>query len=1199
MNNKKFDGVYYPTREVTDIKEMLRITARHHRNKAAYLVKEIPGSDFRPITFGQLREDVDALGTKFLDMGLKGKKIAIIGNARYNWLLTYYAVVCGVGVIVPLDRNLPANEIVNLVKRAKVSAIVFDKSAQKRMMDLVDGDNLGIDYFISISAEENQKTEQNTIYSINNLLKDGRELVRDGEREYVDMDIDPDVMSVLLFTSGTTGAAKGVMLSHKNLVSNVINMSKFVNVPDGKIVLSILPVHHVYEMTCTYLTCLYQGATVAISEGFKYIQKNLSDLHASIILGVPLIFEKMHRSIFRKAEGRGEGERIRKAIELSRKMGLYKNKKIIQRMFKPIHQMLGNDIHLLIAGGAASDPKIIEDFEAMGLHMIQGYGMSECSPIIAVNQDRYSKAASVGKPLPKHEVRIVEEDEFGIGEVIVRGPSVMLGYFEDPEETERVLRNGWLYTGDYGYFDDEGFLYITGRKKNVIVTKGGKNIFPEEVEQLIHENQLVEEVMVHGVEDERIGNVAITADIYPNYDLLTETQGDLTESEIYHLFKEYMDTVNSMLPPYKHIKRINIRKEPFEKTTTGKIKRFKANLDGGSGDGASFDYMKHKKKAENQALEKVRQIQIDSDPIIRYRDSRPIVNLKAMMDSSVAKYGDNVAMMQKFDKSQPYGEITYKDMMSHISGLGTALINRGLKGEKIAIIGDNCYQWVVAFLAVTCGVGVAVPIDKRLESAEITAVLKKADVRAVIVQDDYRNKIHSFDGLWDVFSFEKYNKHNDQLSQIIKEGTGQLAKGDRQYIDAGIKPEDTAVLFRVREDNSGDENGDNFKLVMISHGNFVDNLMSTPTIVKVNHWDIFFSMLPLHLTYEITCGLLLPLYKGGAVAFCDDPDEMRENMQDVKPTVILAVPSIIEGIKRRLLKEAVRDGKDKKLRSYMSVNRHFKKLGLRLPNRFEADMKNYFGGELRLVVSGSARINQDTLDFLQDMGILAIQGFGISECSPLIATNPDVERDIRTNSAGHILPGYSVAIRNRDEDGYGEIWVRGDSVTEGYYRDSKATSAAIVGGWLNTGYIGYMDKHDFLYVRGRVRDIIRIGEEKIFPEEIEAKINSLQCVAESMVWGSSESSKDDVDAKGEIAAKAASDKLAATIVLDNQEVRELLGENPTKGEIHELIWDGLDKINEGLPQEKRVRKIVVRSKEMRRGSAAQLLRSDNSNKEGN
>lgn len=1196
MNNKKFDGVYYSTREVTDIKEMLRTTARHNRDKAAYLVKDIPGTDFRPITFGQLREDVDALGTKFLDMGLKGKKIAIIGNARYNWLLTYFAVICGVGVIVPLDRNLPANEIVNLVKRAQVSAIVFDKSAQKRMMDLIDGDNLGIEYFMSISAEENLETEQNIIYSINNLVREGRDLVRNGEREYVDMDIDPDVMSILIFTSGTTGAAKGVMLSHKNLVSNVINMSKFVQVPEGKIVLSILPVHHVYEMTCTYLTCLYQGATVAISEGFKYIQKNLSELHASIILGVPLIFEKIHRSIFRKAEGRGEGERIRKAIDLSRKMGLYKNKRIIRQMFKPIHQMLGNDIHLLIAGGAASDPKVIEDFEAMGLPMIQGYGMSECSPIIAVNQDRYSKAASVGKPLPRHEVHIVEEDEFGVGEVIVRGPSVMLGYYEDPEETERVLRNGWLYTGDYGYFDDDGFLYITGRKKNVIVTKGGKNIFPEEVEQLIHENQLVEEVMVHGVEDERIGNVAITADIYPNYELLTETQGELTESETYHLFKEYMDTVNSMLPPYKHIKRINIRKQPFEKTTTGKIKRFKANSVGDSGDGASFDYIKIKKRAENQALEKVRQIQINSDPIIRYRDSRPIVNLKAMMDSSVAKYGDNIAMMQKFDRTQPYGEITYKDMMTQINGLGTALINRGLKGEKIAIIGENCYQWVVTFLAVVCGVGVAVPIDKELNSKDITAVLEKADVKAVIVQDKYIHKIQDFHGLWDIVSFEKYNKDGDELSKIIKEGTGQLAKGDRQYIDARINPGNTAVLFRIKKDYD-----DNFKLAIISHGNLVDNLMSAPTIVKVNHWDVFFSMLPLHLTYEITCGLLLPLYKGGAVAFCDDPDEMRENMQDVKPTVLLAVPHIIEGLRRRLLKEAVRDGKEIKLKSYMSANKYFKKIGLRLPNRFEADMKNYFGGDLRLVVSGSSRINQETLDFLQDMGILAIQGFGIPECSPLISTNPDVERDIRTNSCGHILPGYSVAIRDKDEHGYGEIWVRGNSVTEGYYRDNKATGSAIVGGWLNTGYIGFVDKNDFLYVRGRADDIIRVGDMEVFPEEIEAQINSLQCVAESMVWGilEAESKDEDKSDNSDNSPDIHSEKLAATIVPDSRELEEMLGEDPSEGAIHELLWDGLDKINEGLAREERIRKIVIRTRAMVRGSAAQLVRNGSVNKEEN
>lgn len=1206
MNNKKYDGVLYPTRDVSDIKEMLRASSRTHRDKAAYLVKDIPGTEFRPITFGQLREDVDALGTKFLDMGLKGKKIAIIGNARYNWLLTYFAVICGVGVIVPLDRNLPANEIVNLIKRAKVSAIVFDKGAQKRLIDLIDGDTLGIEYFISMSAEQNQQTENNTIYSVNQLVNDGKTLVRDGEREYVDMDINPYNMSVLLFTSGTTGVSKGVMLSHKNLLGNVINMSKFVSVPDDQIVLSILPVHHVYEMTCTYLTCLYQGATVAISEGFKYIQKNLSELNASIILAVPLIFEKMHRSIFRKAEGRGEAERLRKAIDLSRKLGLYKNKKVIRRMFNPIHQMLGNNIHLLIAGGAASDPKIIEDFEAMGLPMIQGYGMTECSPIIAVNQDRYSKADSVGKPLPKHEVHIVEEDEFGVGEIIVRGPSVMLGYYDDEEETEKTIKNGWLYTGDYGYFDDEGFLYITGRKKNVIVTKGGKNIFPEEVEQLIHENQLVEEVMVHGVEDERIGNVAITADIYPNYELLSETQGDLTESEVYHLFKEYMDTINGMMPPYKHIKRINIRKTPFEKTTSGKIKRYQAGVNSNSGDGESFDYVKTKKRAENRALEKIRQIQINNDPIVRYRDSRPIVNLKAMIESSVAKYGDNVALMQKFDPTQPYGEVTYKNMMAHVNGLGTALINRGLKGEKIAVIGENCYQWMVTFLAVASGAGVIVPIDKSLDSDQIEETLKKADVKALIIQDKYIEKISTKNELWEIISFEKYNMEGDEFSKVVKEGMNQLAKGDRQYIDARIDSSDAAVLLRIDSDYDN-----TFKLAILSHGNIVDNLMSAPTIVKVNQWDVFFSILPLHLAYEITCGFLIPLYKGAALAFCDkpfDPNEMKNNMQDVKPTVIIAMPSIIENMRRRLVKEAIRNSNEVKLKRYMSANKYFKRVGLSLPNKFETEMKQYFGGNLRLIVSGGGNLNDDSLEFLQNMGILAIQGFGVPECSPIIAINPDVEKDIKNNSVGHILPGYSVAIRDKDEDGNGEIWVRSDSVMQGYYKDDEATAKVLMSGWFDTGYIGMIDVDDFLYVRGSAQNLIKIGGSEIYPEEIEAKINSLQCIKESMIWNSAsyvETEKTERQAQDLIenpAAKEnkahfANDKIIATVVLDRNEVVEMIGDNPTKEQLHELVWDGLDKINEDMPHAARIRKIIIREKSLARNSARHIIRDGNVNKE--
>ena len=404
------------------------------------------------------------------------------------------------------------------------------------------------------------------------------------------------------------------------------------------------------------------------------------------------------------------------------------------------------------------------------------------------------------------------------------------------------------------------------------------------------------------------------------------------------------------------------------------------------------------------------------------------------------------------------------------------------------------------------------------------------------------------------------------------------------------------------------EYDDSFKLAILSHGNFVDNIMSAPTIVKVNQWDVFFSMLPLHLAYEITCGFLIPLYKGAALAFCDNPDdpnELKNNMQDVKPTIIVAMPSIIESMRRRLVKEAIRNSDEGKLRRYMSANRYFKRIGLSMPKKFAMDMKAYFGGNLRLIISGGNNINNDSLEFLQNMGILAIQGFGVPECSPIIAINPDVEKDIRNNSVGHILPGYGVAIRNKDKDGNGEIWVRSDSVMQGYYKDEEATDAVLVSGWFDTRYIGALDVNDFLYVRGNSKNTIKIGDEEIYPEEIEAKINSLQCIKESMVWNETsyvdgDVSEQDISEKnGKTYDYNRAYKIIATVVLDMQEVEEIIGVNTTKEQLHELVWDGIDKINEEMPNEARIRKIIIRKDSLARSSARHIIRSGNHNKEEN
>jgi long-chain acyl-CoA synthetase len=291
------------------------------------------------------------------------------------------------------------------------------------------------------------------------------------------------------------------------------------------------------------------------------------------MLGVPLVFESMHKKVWKQAESTGKATIIQTMINLSKRLKLYNNQEILRKMFGKIHQSLGNNVDLFIAGGAAINPAVIQDYEAMGFPMIQGYGMTENAPIIAVNRDRYSKADSVGPPMPGTQVKIMDQDEDGIGEIICTGPSVMLGYYNDPEATKEVIRDGWLFTGDYGRLDEEGFLYLCGRKKNVIISKNGKNIFPEEVEYYLLKHDYIEEVVVSGVNDDRSDDVVVHAEIFPNREELAEKEGELDEAELSRLFKSIIDRINDEMPLYKRVKRFNLRQTEFEKTTTRKIKR--------------------------------------------------------------------------------------------------------------------------------------------------------------------------------------------------------------------------------------------------------------------------------------------------------------------------------------------------------------------------------------------------------------------------------------------------------------------------------------------------------------------------------------------------------------------------------------------------------------------------------------------------
>lgn len=1183
MNNKKYSKKLYEVREASDLKDIITQSTSLFAEETAYLVKNRRIGKFVPITYGKVKQDLDGFGTKLIDMGLKGKKIAVIGESSYYWILTYFTTVAGVGVIVPLDKNLPQEELLGLIERSGASAIVYSDKVKKSIQPIFENP-CSIEFFISMDSEED--TEE--AFSMGNLIDRGRDLLKEGDRAYVDANIDPDQMATLLFTSGTTGMAKGVMMSQRNIAANCVNMSKYFKIPDPGIVLSILPIHHAYEMTCDIWTTFYQGKTIAICQGLRYIQKNMAEVKANVLLGVPLVFEKMYKGMWKQAESRGEAEKLRNAIDLSRKLKLYNNKSICRRMFKAIHQSFGGAMEKFVAGGAAIDPKVIEDFEAMGFTMIQGYGMTENGPIVCVNQDRYSKAASVGKPVPKTEVRIINSDEDGIGEVICKGPSVMLGYYENQEATDEVLRNGWLHTGDLGYMDEEGFVYLTGRKKTVIVTKGGKNIFPEELETVLMEDEHIQEVLVHGVDDGRVGNVVVTADIYPNYKLLTSEKGKLSSSEIYHFYKELVEEINDKLPPNKRIKRISIRDEEFVKTTTGKIKRFGNNTE------AAASKEKHpecsseiRKKQEKKARSKIKALTLNEYEGVAYNNVRPIPELKTMLETSADIYGNNVAIYQKFENKKPYVGIMYKQLLADVNSLGTALLNRNFKDKRIAVIGKNCYQWAVSYLAAVCGVGICVPLDKELPAEELKQLVMDAGVSCVLLDKAYEDIFCDIRDEKDtdlelLVNFESGNEEKDIMSfeHLIEEGQKQLATGDRQFLDAEIDAEKMAVILYT-SGTTGVAKG-----VMLSHANICDNLMGAPTFLHVTEDDIFFSVLPIHHTYECTCGLLIPLYMGSAIAYCQGLRHIEKNMKEIKPTIFLGVPLLLEGLYKKIWKEIKKQGKAQALKKILMLNGLSKKINVNLVKPFVKDIRKVFGGRMKILISGGAAINPKVLEFFNDIGFIAIQGYGLTECSPLAALNPDRSWLMRSDSAGHVMPGMEVKVVNKGNDGVGEIVFKGPSVMLGYYNNKEATEEVLRGGWFYTGDLGYVDNDGYIYITGRLKNVIITQNGKnVYPEELENYLKNISCIDEAMVWGQNS----EIDERDTI--------IAATVTLDEEALTEAIGENYTDEEKRDFIWEEVDKINENLPLFKKIKKVVIKEDDFEKTTAKKIKRFVSSNKE--
>lgn len=565
----------YDVRPINNLKEMLTSSVQLFGDKPAFLIKHKGGECYQPVSFMQFKHDVDALGTALINLGLKGKKIALIGENRYEWAVSYLAAVNGTGVIVPLDKELPENEIESLLARARVSAVIFSENKREEISGISQKLDF-IDYYIDMDKAEDERN----VLSYSQLLEKGRSLIENGDLSFIDAEIDTEPMNILLFTSATTDKSKAVMLSHSNICSNLMAMCSMLYIDPTDIFLSVLPIHHTYECTCGFLCPLYRGATIAYCEGLRHIPKNLQESKATVMLGVPLIYEAIYRRIWEQAAKKpGVEKKLRiavKASNLLRKLNIDITKKI----FAPVHNNFGGHIRLFISGAAGIDPVVAKGFRDLGIHFVQGYGLTECSPIVALNRDVDFKDSAAGLPLPNLEVKIDHPGPDGVGEIVVRGPSVMLGYFKDEQATKNVFKDGWFYTGDLGYMDNDKFIYITGRKKNVIVTKNGKNIYPEEIETLLNRSPYIKESLVYGKDDEVFGDVVVSATIVPDMEKIQDEFKDhtLSPEEIYDLIHKEVKNVNKSLTTYKYIKDFNLREDEFTKTTTKKIKRYMENV---------------------------------------------------------------------------------------------------------------------------------------------------------------------------------------------------------------------------------------------------------------------------------------------------------------------------------------------------------------------------------------------------------------------------------------------------------------------------------------------------------------------------------------------------------------------------------------------------------------------------------------------
>ena len=475
----------------------------------------------------------------------------------------------GTGIVVPLDKALPDNEIQSLIIRSEVEAIFYSTKYNGIMEEIKEKKNTNVKYFISMDLEK----EENGVYSQRELTKKGKELIEYGNREFLDSKIDNEKMNIMLFTSGTTAMSKAVMLSQKNICSNLFDIASTIEVDETHTFLSFLPLHHTFECTVGFLYPISKGCTIAFCEGIRHIADNIKEFDITTMISVPILFENMYKRMIKSIEKKGKLETVEKGIKISQfllKFGI----DIRKKLFNEIHKNLGGNIKLLVAGGAALDPETEKGFNALGFRMYQGYGLTESSPVIASEDDKYRRLGSIGKAFPSLDAKVIDANEEGIGELVAKGPSIMLGYYNNEEATKETIDDeGWLHTGDLAKIDKDGYIFISGRKKFVIVLKNGKNIYPEELETLINKIEGITESFVYGKPEED-GDYKICCKIVYNKELIEEIYKTTDEEKIKEIIWQEVKKVNKTMPAYKYIREITITEKELIKTTTQKIKRF-------------------------------------------------------------------------------------------------------------------------------------------------------------------------------------------------------------------------------------------------------------------------------------------------------------------------------------------------------------------------------------------------------------------------------------------------------------------------------------------------------------------------------------------------------------------------------------------------------------------------------------------------